>query len=226
MPLHCAAAGPQADAGEVTRLLSADPSAAARQDGLGMTPLAWACWHGRAARARSLLARGASHLARDSRDRTPMHCAAAQRHLACLQAILACGALAPGDVNAVTRPGWVTALHLAAMQGDADCCAALLAAGARANMLTADGASPYSIALQAHGGRGELLRMLAALPPLAQGLGCGACGRVEGQDGARLFVCTGCASARYCSAYCQRGAWRAHKGECMRLRAAREGPPQ
>jgi len=43
MALHCAAASPSAEVAAVAALLSATPSAAALQDGLGMTPLAWAC---------------------------------------------------------------------------------------------------------------------------------------------------------------------------------------
>ncbi len=38
----------------------------------------------------------------------------------------------------------------------------------------------------------------------------------------RTLLCSGCNAARYCSAACQKAAWRAgHKGACQRLQQAR-----
>jgi len=116
MPLHCAAAGPQADAGEVTRLLSADPSAAARQDGLGMTPLAWACAKGAPADVvRALLSAhpGAAH-ERSSGGLLPLHWAAQSR--ACLEVVAQLLSLRAAHATARDALGRLP-LHAAAWGG-------------------------------------------------------------------------------------------------------------
>ncbi len=57
---------------------------------------------------------------------------------------------------------------------------------------------------------------------LASALGARRCGDLSGasEAGLRTQLCSGCNVARYCSAACQKTAWRAgHKGACQRLRA-------
>ena len=51
------------------------------------------------------------------------------------------------------------------------------------------------------------------LPRVCAAPGCGA---TRG-----LRRCGGCGTVRYCSAACSRAHWRAHKGKCRRLQAAK-----
>lgn len=54
----------------------------------------------------------------------------------------------------------------------------------------------------------------AAARPAPAAAACLACGATGGA----LLTCTGCASAQFCNADCQRSAWRAHKPACLAAR--------
>jgi len=78
-----------------------------------------------------LLRRGASRTARDSKEYTPLHCAAAAGQLSCIVQLIGhpeAYKMAPADINAVNVDG-LTPLHCAAAHGHAKCCGLLIAAG-------------------------------------------------------------------------------------------------
>ena len=66
--------------------------------------------------------------------------------------------------------------------------------------------------------------LLSPMPHLISAPGVRRCRNLSGasEAGLRTLLCSGCNAARYCSAACQKAAWRAgHKGACQRLQQAR-----
>jgi len=66
--------------------------------------------------------------------------------------------------------------------------------------------------------------LLSPAPRLSSAPGARRCRNLSGasEAGLRTLLCSGCNAARYCSAACQKAAWRAgHKGACQRLQQAR-----
>lgn len=53
---------------------------------------------------------------------------------------------------------------------------------------------------------------------LAHPPGCATCGEVEASVGGKLFKCSGCHIAKYCSRDCQTRNWRSHKEQCIKQR--------
>ena len=173
--------------------------------------------------AKALLRHGASRMARDSKQNTPLHRAAYCGHLSCVVRLLGSPGdykLTPEELNATEAQG-VTPLHLAAFAGYTHCCGALLAAGARLDAAAADGSTPRMVAQLAHPANAELLALLSGRGPAdAPGTTCHHCGAREAD--ALLRACSGCHSVRYCGAACSKSAWQAHKEECRRRQAERE----
>ena len=138
---------------------SSDPPEPARC----CTALHFACELGRPAMVKALLAAGASRMARDWRQCTPLHQAASSGKRRCAELLLQ-GA-SPDLVDAVDEEGF-TALHLGALCGGLDVCTALLAAGARRDAKTLIGNTPLSFASAGeHEDREALLELLAEPPP-------------------------------------------------------------
>ena len=65
-----------------------------------------------------------------------------------------------------------------------------------------------------------VIRCWALTAAAAARTACGHCGRsADGTLGLCLRVCTGCNTARFCSAECQRHAWSSHKVVCRAIAA-------
>ena len=188
-----------------------------------LTALHIACEKGQHKMVKALLRRGASRMARDSKQFTPLHHAAWAGQLSCMVHLLG----KPGDyklttaeVNA-TDADACTPLHYAACNGHMHCCGALLAAGARLDPTDAQGFTPVMIARQEHPANAELLSLLSGRGPAdAPGTTCNHCGAREVDT--QLRACSGCLSVRFCSAACSSAAWPAHEEECRRRQAERE----
>ncbi len=71
------------------------------------------------------------------------------------------------------------------------------------------------------GARGPTLTVwrLGEARPMAekQCAHCQAAASTVEAEGGKLQMCSGCRSSWYCSCYCQRSHWRAHKAECRRV---------
>ena len=186
------------------------------------TALHLACQKGQHRMAKSLLQRGASRMARDSMQCTPLHHAAQFGQLSCLVHLIGKPGgykLTPAEVNATNVIG-VTPLHLAAHDGHTHCCGALLAAGARLDIRGAD-RTPLEWAQHEHPANAELLSLLSGGGTAdAPGTTCHHCGAREAETALR--ACSGCLSVRYCGAACSQAAWPGHKEECRRRQAERE----
>ena len=66
--------------------------------------------------------------------------------------------------------------------------------------------------------------LLSPMPRLSSAPGARRCRNLSGasEAGLRTLLCSGCNAARYCTAACQKAAWRAgHRGACQRLQQAR-----
>ena len=190
-----------------------------------VTALHFACLKGQHKMTKALLRRGASRMARDCMQRTPLHLAAESGHLSCVVRLLGSPGdykLTPGEVNATGGLSVSTPLHLAAFSGQTHCCGALIAAGARLDVITLDGCTTQMYAQANHPANAELLALLSGRrgPVDAPGTTCYHCGAREAE--ARLFACSGCYSVRFCGAACSKAAWSAHKNECRRRQAKRE----
>ena len=112
---------------------------------------------------KALLAAGASRMALDSQNYTPLHRAVAFGSARCAELLLEG---APPDLVDATNINRATALHIAAEQGDHDSCAVLLAAGARRDA-TSVGITPLRLAQKAHPTNAKLLALLAIPSPAA-----------------------------------------------------------
>ena len=185
-----------------------------------------ACQKGQHRMAKALLRRGASRMARDSLQRTPLHLAAISGQLSCLVHVLGSPGnykLTPEEVNAKNVSGR-TPLHAASQNGRTHCCGALLAAGARLDDDATDesgGVTPLMVAQVQHPENAELHALLSGRGPAdAPGTTCNHCSAREAET--RLRACSGCYSVRYCSAACSKAAWPAHKPECLMRQAERE----
>lgn len=108
-------------------------------------------------RVRELLSQGASTEGRDEDGRTPIFSAVLGNSVGVLGLLLEAGA----DVNAKDRDGW-TALHFAAQEHLAEMARILLGSGADLGAQDDDGATPLWRAVQASGGRSELIGILRA----------------------------------------------------------------
>jgi hypothetical protein len=186
------------------------------------TPLHLACSFGQQAIAKSLLRKGASRTARDSKQRTPLHDACQAGHLFLVALLVGKPGrykLTPDEVNAVTVNG-CTPLHYAAFNSHIQCCGVLIAAGARLDVRDVDGSTPLMDAQHEHPANAELHALLAGGGPAqAPGTLCDHCGEPEAET--KLKSCVDCLVARYCSVACANAAWRSHKTECRRITAAR-----
>jgi cytohesin len=186
------------------------------------TPLHLACSFGQQAIAKALLRKGASRTARDNMHRTPLHEACQVGHLFLLALLVGRPGrykLTPDEVNAADVTG-CTPLHYAALNCHIQCCGVLIAAGARLDVRSADGKTPLKLAQHDHPANAELHAMLAGGGPAqAPGTLCDHCGEPEAET--KLKSCIDCLVARYCSTACANAAWRSHKAECRRIKAAR-----
>jgi len=183
-----------------------------------------ACQKGQHKMLEKLLRRGASRMARDSTQCTPLHHAAAAGQLSCIVQLIGhpeAYKMAPADINAADEYGF-TPLHCSAQGGHAECCGLLIAAGARLDARSQRGITPLMLAQEEHPANTSLHDLLAGRgPEHPPGTTCDQCGCVE-DPASHLMPCSGCQVARYCSIACQHAAWAAHEPECGRLKAQRE----
>ena len=140
----------------VDELLHQDPGLAATWSADGFTPLHFAGFFGQEAIAMLLLQHGVdvAAVSRNPMQVTPLHSAAAMRHLSIARALLGHGA----PPNARQQQGW-TALHAAAQHGDRPLAELLLKHGADRTLANDDGVTPAALALQR--GHAELAELLA-----------------------------------------------------------------
>jgi ankyrin repeat protein len=143
------------DATTVAALADADPERAGAFAGDGFTPLHLATFFGSEEVARLLLDRGVDvdPVARNAMRVTPLHSAAAGRHLGICALLLDHGA----DPNARQQDGF-TPLHAAAQHGDAALAGLLLKHGADRTARTENGRDAATIASESgHAGLSERL---------------------------------------------------------------------
>lgn len=126
------------------------------------TPLHLACTRDVPEMVTALLQRGASRLARDNKQCTPLHCAATFGSVDTLRVVLG----PPDDgsvkeaVNAADEDG-CTPLAIAACKGRSDICEVLLSAGARLDIPCVSGKTPLMHAQKEHPSNEDLIRLLA-----------------------------------------------------------------
>ena len=193
---------------------------------VNLTALHCACMKGQQEMAKALLKRGANRMAREGNQRTSLHWACQEGHLACVVLLIGQKGrykLTPADVNAVDARG-ATALHLAAEKGHEKTAGVLLEAGARLDVKTADGRFPLMLALQMQPTNSALLALLSgAGPAQPPGTVCDHCGKTAAQASVNnLKGCEQCQAVRYCCTACQLAAWRGHKKACRARAAERE----
>jgi len=190
----------------------------------GMTAAHIACNKGQHKMLEKLLRRGASRMARDRMQRTPLHYAAGAGQLSCIVQLIGhpeAYKMVPADINAADKYG-ITPLHCAAHYGHAKCCGLLIAAGARLDACARARFTPLMAAQQEHPTNTMLIDLLAGRgPEHPPGTTCDRC-RCAEDPASHLMPCSGCQVARYCSIACQHSAWAAHEPECSRLKAERE----
>ena len=200
------------------------PDADAPADTFSQTAAHIACTKGQHKMLEKLLRRGASRTARDSEQKTPLHCAAIAGQLSCIVQLIGhpeAYKMASADINAAEESG-LTPLHYAVMFGHSECCGLLIAAGALLDARDCAGFTPLMVAQHFHPANTALHDLLAGRgPEHPPGTFCDSCGCVE-DPASHLMPCSGCQVARYCSVVCQHAAWAAHEPECGRLKAERE----
>lgn len=130
--------------GRVCQLLAAEVSLVSAHSHDGWTPLHLAAFFGSQDAAAALLAHGANPNARSLNPlrNTPVHAAAAGRHLEIVRMLAAAGA----DVNSRQESGW-TPLHAAAQSGDTDLAQLLISLGADVKMRADNNQSALDLAL-------------------------------------------------------------------------------
>ena len=127
------------------------------------TPLHLACSRDLPDVVEALLKRGASRLARDNKQWTPLHSAASFGSLASLRVVLG----PPKDgtveqaVNSVDEDG-CTPLAVAACHGRADICQVLLSAGARLDVTSSSGKTLLQHAQKEHPSNADLIKLLSS----------------------------------------------------------------
>jgi ankyrin repeat protein len=146
-------------AGQAERVrewVSKDPGLAFTYSQDGYTALGLASFFGHLEIVTLLLGRGAevNVVSRNDMAVRPLHSAAAGRHLAVAQVLLAHGA----DVHAKSHGGW-TALHSAADHGQIEFIRTLLEHGARPDVRNDEGLSPLDLARR--GAHSEVADLLA-----------------------------------------------------------------
>ena len=190
------------------------------------TALLCACMKGQQPMAKALLKRGANRMAKDSYQRTPLHWAAQNGHLACVVLLIGQPGrykMTPADVDAADERG-VTALHLAAVKAHEKICGVLLEAGARLDVIASQGHTPLMAAQQFHPTNAALLALLSGQGPAQlPGTVCDHCGKTAAQASVNnLKGCEQCQAVRYCGAACQTAAWQGHKKACRARAKERE----
>ena len=127
----------------VEELVKDRPALANAWSGDGFTPLHFAAFFGQDTVARVLLEHHAdvAAVSKNAMKVTPLHSAAAGRHMALVRALLENGA----PVNAKQQQSW-TALHAAAQNGDQYMVDLLLKYGANPNARNDDGVTPEQLA--------------------------------------------------------------------------------
>jgi hypothetical protein len=192
------------------------------------TALHIACQSGLFDMAKALLRRGASRVARDSKQLIPLHLAAEKGHLACVVELIGRAGhpkMTPAEMDSANDRG-STSLHWAAYEGHERVCAVLLQAGASLAARTPWGATPLMIAQLNHPTKASLHALLSgAGPEHPSGTVCDCCGKTAEQAGVHsLKVCSGCHIAFYCCDACAKAAWRrgGHKAVCVARAAERE----
>ena len=199
------------------------PTAGVVRSPFNSTALHMACQRGQQPMAKALLKRGASRMARDSGQSTPLHHAALCGHLSCVVLLIGQPGrrkLSPEEVNA-TDAIRSSALHIAAFQGYDKVCGVLIAAGARLDAKTSDGETPHTLARRKHPTNAPLLALLSGQgPAVLPGTVCDHCGKTAEQASVHsLKSCGGCQAARFCGAACIAAAWPGHKKACKERRA-------
>ena len=132
-------------------------------------PELWTALHlaaefNRPAMAQALLDAGASRMARDAHQNTPLHRAAKVGSTSCAKVLLKG---ASSDFVEATTVQDFTALHVAAYSGHSEFCSLLLASGARPDQASRDGITPLRLAQKAHPANAKLLALLAIPSPAA-----------------------------------------------------------
>jgi ankyrin len=108
------------------------------RDSGGITPLYIACARGQSSIARVLVEAGAKCVSMGPNDESPLHIAAQENHLACVEILLTHGR---APVDGVTRD-LCTALHLACQRGNTQVAECLLDHGAQVNASTIGDETP------------------------------------------------------------------------------------
>ncbi len=139
---------------KVRALLRKQPELANSRDSIGWSPLHWAARSGQPARAKLLIASGASVSVQDKKAGTPLHMAVYSGHRDVAETLIT----ARADVNAVISESGRTPLDMAAYFGNTDMAALLLAHGAKVNVRNASGATPLHTAVL--GGSAAVVRLL------------------------------------------------------------------
>lgn len=131
---------------QIIRLLARDPELVSAYSQDGFQPLGLASFFGHYDVADYLLKAGAlpSSSARNALKATPLHSAAAGRHLQIVNLLIRHGA----DPNVREQNGF-TPLHAAAQNGDVDIIRALLMGGADLTLKSTDGKTAMDVAMEA-----------------------------------------------------------------------------
>ena len=156
---------------------------------------------------------GADVNARIQDGSTPLHMAAGEGHLECVQALVE---MMGADVLALDSNG-MSALKLASLQRHnhvVKCLASYVAASSLLNKNIPDGDDEEGPSLEAVGA----YQSDEPRNPRRKSRVCAVCTATQSHVGGKLLKCAGCNQVvRYCSTVCQKRHWRSHHKEEARL---------